>query len=151
MVVKKKDGSPRVCIDCRKLNKVIEKDEHPLPLIEDILDKLEDSRVFSTLDLKNGFFHVPVEQESRKYTAFVTHCGQYQFLKVPFGLCNSPRVFQRFINAAFWELIRQNIVLLYVDDLIVPARNEREAVDRLQVVLKTANDYGPQINFKKCR
>lgn len=72
VVVRKKDGSPRVCIDYRKLNKVIEKDGQPLPLIEDLLDKLEDSRVFSTLDLKNGFFHVPVEKQSRKYTAFVT-------------------------------------------------------------------------------
>jgi len=124
VIVKKKDDSPRVCIDYRKLNKVIEKDGHPLPLIEDLLDKLENSRVYSTLDLKNGFFHVSIEKESRKYTAFVTHCGQYEFLKVSFGLYNSPRVFQKFINVAFWELIRQNLVLLYVDDLIVPAANE---------------------------
>jgi len=151
VIVKKKDGSPRVCIDYRKLNKVIEKDGHPLPLIEDLLDKSENSRVYSTLDLKNGFFHVPVEKESHKYTAFVTHCGQYEFLKGLFELCNSPRVFQRFINAAFWELIKQNLVLLYVDDLIVPAANEQEALNRLRIVLKTASDYGLQINFKKCQ
>ena len=151
VVVRKKDGSSHVCIDYRKLNRVIEKDSHPLPLIEDLLDKLEDACVFSTLDLKNGFFHVSVEKESRKYTAFVTSNGQYQFLKVPFELCNSPRVFQRYINAAFWDLIRQNIVLLYVDDLIVPAANEQEVLERLRTVLKTASDYGLQINFKKCQ
>jgi len=60
-------------------------------------------------------------------------------------------VFQRFINAAFWELIRQNLVLLYVDDLIVPAANEQEALNRLKIVLKTASVYGLQINFKKCQ
>ena len=76
VVVRKKDGLPRACIDYRKLNRVIEKDGHPLPLIENLLDKLEDA-VFSTLDLKNGFFHVSVEKESRKYTAFVTPNGQY--------------------------------------------------------------------------
>ncbi|XP_011059060.1 PREDICTED: uncharacterized protein LOC105148815 [Acromyrmex echinatior] len=91
------------------------------------------------------------KKESRKYTVFVTSNGQYQFLKVPFELCNSPRVFQRYINAAFWDLIRQNIVLLYVDDLIVPAANEQEVLERLRTVLKTASDYGLQINFKKCQ
>lgn len=133
------------------MNRAIEKNGHPLPLIDDLLDKLENVRVFSTLDLKNGFFHVPVEKENRKYTAFVTHCGQYQFLKAPFGLCNSPRVFQRYINAAFWDLIQQNIVLLYVDDLIIPTVNEQKALDRLRIVLKNASEYGLQLNLKKCQ
>lgn len=102
VVVKKKDGSPRVCIDYRPLNRIIERDRHPLPLIEDQIDKLKDARIFSTIDLKNGFFHVDMDKESRKYTAFVTHEGQYQFLKAPFGLSNSPPVFQRFINYIFF-------------------------------------------------
>lgn len=71
VIVKKKDGSPRVCIDYRKLNRIIEKDGHPLSLIDDLVDKLENSRVFSTLDLRNGFFYVAVEKESRKYTVFL--------------------------------------------------------------------------------
>lgn len=149
VIVKKKDGSPRVCIDYRKLNRIIEKDGHPLPIIEDVLDKLGNAKVFSTLDLKNGFFHVPVEKDSRKYTAFVTHWGQYQFLRAPFGLCNSPRVFQRYVNSALWELVRKNIVLLYVDDLIIPAECEQEALDRLRLVLKTISEHGLVINFKK--
>jgi len=151
VVVKKKDGTARVCIDYRKINRIIEKDSHPLPLIEDLLDKLQNVRVFSTLDLKNEFFHLPVEKKNRKYTAFVTHSVQYQFLKVPFGLCNSPRVFQKFVNAAFWDLIKQNIVLLYVDDLIVPAKDEQEALDRLKIVLETSSAYGLQLNLKKCQ
>lgn len=80
----------------------------------------------------------------------MTHCGQYQFLKVPFGLCNSPRVFQRFINAAFWDLIKRNVVLLYLDDLIIPAANEQEALLRLRLVLRTASEHGLRLNLKKC-
>ncbi|GBO30038.1 Transposon Ty3-G Gag-Pol polyprotein [Araneus ventricosus] len=101
VIVRKKDGTPRVCIDYRKLNKVVVKDRFPLPLIEDILDRLQGSRVFSTIDLKNAFFHVDVNKDSRKYTSFVTHEGQYQFLQIPFLLCNSPAVFQRYINTIF--------------------------------------------------
>jgi len=93
LLLKKKDGSLRVCIDYRKINKVIVKDRFPLPLIEDQIDQLVKARIFRTIDLKNGFFHVSVAKESRKYTSFITHHGQYQFLRVPFGLCNSPPVF----------------------------------------------------------
>ena len=151
VVVKKKDGSPRVCIDYRKLNRVVVKDRYPLPLIEDQLDKLQDAKVFSTMDLKNGFFHVKVTTSSRKYTSFVTHCGQYQFLKVPFGLCNSPSVFQRFVNCVFSEEIKEGIVIPYLDDLIITAPDINKNVERLKKVLKTASDYGLEINFKKCQ
>lgn len=102
------------------------------------------------LDLKNGFFHVLVEKDSRKYTAFVTHSGQYQFLRVPFGLCNSPSVFQRFINCIFRDLTKQGIALLYLDDVIIPAANDKEGLERVKLVLQRASDYGLQINMKKC-
>ncbi|KAK9730631.1 Reverse transcriptase (RNA-dependent DNA polymerase) [Popillia japonica] len=131
VIVKKKDGSHRLCIDYRKLNKVVVKDRYPLPLIEDQLDRLQEAGVFSTLDLKNGFFHVPVEEQSRKYTAFVTHNSQYQFLKLPFGFCNSPSVFQRFINTIFSDMARKGIALPYI--------------------LERSRDYGLEINMKKCR
>ncbi|GFY38116.1 hypothetical protein TNIN_248141 [Trichonephila inaurata madagascariensis] len=96
LVVRKKDGSSRVCIDFRKLNRVLVKDHYPLPLIEDILDKLQDTRVFSTIDLRNGFFHVPVNKQSRPYTSFVTQNGQFQFLKMPFGLSTCPSTFYQY-------------------------------------------------------
>ncbi|GFV53640.1 retrovirus-related Pol polyprotein from transposon 412 [Trichonephila clavipes] len=96
LVVHKKDGSPRVCIDFRKLNRVLVNDHYPLPLIEDILDKLQDTRVFSTIDLRNGFFHVPVNKQSRPYTSFVTQNGQFQFLKMPFGLSTCPSTFYQY-------------------------------------------------------
>ncbi|GFU34477.1 retrovirus-related Pol polyprotein from transposon 297 [Trichonephila clavipes] len=119
LVVHKKDGSPRVCIDYRKLNRVLVKDHYPPPLIEDILDKLQDTRVFSTIDLRNGFFYVPVNKQSRPYTSFVTQNGQFQFLKMPFGLSTCPSTFQRFINTVFRDLVVQGIVLLYMDDIVI--------------------------------
>jgi len=149
VVVRKKDGTPRVCIDYRAINRMIIKDCYPL-LIEDILDRLQDSCVFSSLDLKNGFFHVPANENSRKYTAFVTHSGQYQFLKVPFGLCNSPAVFQRFINEIFSNMTVKGIALPYIDDLVIPANNVEEAIV-LKMVLKRAEEYGLEINKKKCQ
>ena len=72
VVAKRKDGSPRVCVDYRKMNRKIERDRFPLPLFDDVLNQLQSAHVFSVIDLKNGFHHVPVEKESRKYTAFVT-------------------------------------------------------------------------------
>ncbi|GFU94092.1 retrovirus-related Pol polyprotein from transposon 297 [Trichonephila clavipes] len=98
VVCKKKDGTMGLCIDYRKLNKKIVEDRYPLPIIEEVLDKLGNGKIFTTLDLKNEFFHVDVDEASRKYTAFVTETGQYEFLKVPFGLFISSNYFQRYIN-----------------------------------------------------
>lgn len=151
VVVKKKDGGSRLCVDYRCLNRKMIKDRFPVPLIEDQLDALQGAKVFSTIDLKNGFFHVPVSKESRKYLAFVTHNGQYTFLKTPFGCSNSPRVFQRFINHVFRDLIRGKIVLVYVDDIIILAKDEDEAILRLARVLECAAQHGLEINWRKCQ
>ncbi|XP_037806852.1 uncharacterized protein LOC119600595 isoform X1 [Lucilia sericata] len=150
VLTKKKDSTPRLCIDFRRINKVIVKDRYPLPLIEDQLDRLQNAYIFSTIDLRNGFFHVPVNEESRKYTSFVTHNGQYQFKKVPFGLSNSPGVFQRHVNAIFRDLTREGIALPYIDDIIIPAKDEEEALLNLKRVLDISKDYGLDINIKKC-
>lgn len=100
--------------------------------------------------MKNGFFYDTVEENSRKYTSFVNHEGQYQFLKVPFGLCNSPAVFQRFIDCIFKDLIQKGTTLQYMDDLIIPARNDNEAIQKLKIVVERASEYGLEI-YKKCQ
>lgn len=151
VVVKKKDGSNRLCVDYRKLNDKIIKDRYPLPIIEDVLENFHDANVFTTLDLKNGFFHVDVDKESQRYTAFVTPNGHYEFLKVPFGLCNSPAVFQRYINQTFWPLIKEKVVVVYMDDLIIPARDEQENVNKVRRVLELAQKNGLIIRFDKCQ
>ncbi|GFU38681.1 retrovirus-related Pol polyprotein from transposon 17.6 [Trichonephila clavipes] len=125
-MVKKKDGSSRMCIDYRKLNQKLVKDKFPLPIIEDVLDTLQETKVYSTLDLRNGFFHVDVDKDCRKYTSFIVPDGQFEFNKVPFGLSTSPGVFQRYVSSIFRDLTRKGIVISYLDDLVIPAKNEQE-------------------------
>ncbi|GBM08831.1 Transposon Tf2-9 polyprotein [Araneus ventricosus] len=151
VLVKKKDGTARLCIDYRKLNRKLVKDRFPLPLIEDVLDKLQDAKVYSTLDLKNGFFHVEVNEDCKHFTSFVVPDGQFEFNKVPFGLSTSPSVFQRYVYSIFRELMRKGIVIIYMDDLIIPAKDEDEGIEKLKKVFEVASKYGLEIKFKKCQ
>lgn len=150
VVTKKKDGSDRVCIDYRPVNKKIIKDRYPAPNMDDVLDSLRGANIFSTIDLKNGFFHIPIEKESQKYLAFVTHSGQYIPKYAPFGCSNSPAAFQRHINNVFCQLIIEKFVVVYVDDVMILAESEEQAVERLKRVLEVASEAGLQINWKKC-
>ena len=98
VVCRKKDGPIRICIDFRPLNRKLIRDRYPLPVIEEILDKLGNKKVFTTLDLKNAFFHVEIDEKSKKYTSFVTDNAQYEFNKMPFKLSTNPIIFQQYIN-----------------------------------------------------
>ncbi|GFX98611.1 retrovirus-related Pol polyprotein from transposon 17.6 [Trichonephila clavipes] len=151
VMVKKKDGSSRMCIDYRKLNQKLVKDKFPLPIIEDVLDTLQEAEVYSTLDLRNGFFHVDVDEDCRKYTSFIVPDGQFEFNKVPFGLSTSPGVFQRYVSSIFRDLTRKGIVISYLDDLVIPAKNEQEGLEKLKIIFEVAKKYGLEIKFKKCQ
>ncbi|XP_017467881.1 PREDICTED: uncharacterized protein K02A2.6-like [Rhagoletis zephyria] len=151
VLTKKKNGSHRLWVDYRLLNRKIVRDRFPLPLIEDQLDRLQGAKMFSTLDLRNVFFHVRVEDAIVKYTSFVVPDGQFEFLRVPFGLCNSPPVFQRYINAVFRDAIREGIVLTYMDDLIVISADYVDGLERLKRVLGIASIAGLDINLEKCQ
>lgn len=151
VLAKKKDNSDRVCVDLRKLNKRTIKDRFPAPLMEEVLDTLQGAKIFTTIDLKNGFFHVPVEEKSRKYLSFVTHNGQYLFTAAPFGFCNSPPIFHRFIYDTFRDLINQGIMIAYMDDICIVAKDEQQAIERMEIVFKRASDAGLKINWKKCQ
>ncbi|GFV97048.1 retrovirus-related Pol polyprotein from transposon 17.6 [Trichonephila clavipes] len=146
-----KDGSSRMCIDYRKLNQKLVKDKFPLPIIEDVLDTLQEAKVYSTLDLRNGFFHVDVDEDCRKYTSFIVPDGQFEFNKVPFGLSTSPGVFQRYVSSTFRDLTRKGIVISYLDDLVIPAKNEQEGLEKLKIIFEVAKKYGLEIKFKKCQ
>ncbi|XP_036347667.1 uncharacterized protein LOC118757045, partial [Rhagoletis pomonella] len=132
VLVSKKNGTKRLCCDYRKLNSKIIRDNFPMTLIDDALERLREANVYTTLDLANGFFHVPLDESSRKYTAFVTHSGQCEFQYVPFGICNSPAVFCRYIHAILNDFIRDGTVVAYMDDLVIPAKTEEEAIEKLR-------------------
>lgn len=151
VLVKKKDGSTRVCVDYRQINAKMVKDEYPLPIIDDLIDRLSWAKVFSVLDLKNGFFHLKVSEESIPYTSFVSHHGQWEFLRAPFGLSVSPKAFTRFVNIVFSELLAKKIMMIFIDDIIIPAEDEEQALQRLKQVLAVAEEYGLMINWKKVK
>ena len=119
VMVKKKDGSLRFCVDFRQLNAATVKDAHPLPRIDELLDALHGARWFSTLDLKSGYWQVQIMERDKEKTAFRTSSGQlYEFNQVPFGLCNAPATFSRLMDRVLsglhWETC-----LFYLDDIIV--------------------------------
>ncbi|CAD6995745.1 unnamed protein product [Ceratitis capitata] len=151
VLVNKKDKSKRLCCDYRKLNKKIIRDQFPMTMMDDVVDKLQRGKVFSTLDLKDAFFHVPVESNSKKYTAFVTHRGQYEFNYAPFGISNSPAVFCRLISVIFKDLISEGTIVVYMDDIVIPSDNEDEGLAKLEKVLQIAGRHGVRIKWEKCQ
>lgn len=98
LLVKKKNGESRLCIDYRKLNRAAIKDRYPLPIIDDQLSGLQGSTYFTTLDMTSGYYQIPVEEKSKEKTAFITPDGQFEFNRMPFGLTNAPSVFQRMVD-----------------------------------------------------
>ncbi|KAI4476900.1 hypothetical protein M0802_014811 [Mischocyttarus mexicanus] len=149
VIVPKKDGTSRICVDYRALNHKISHDHFSMPLIEDCIDDLVNMRVFFVIDLKNGFFHVPVEESRRKYTSLVTPDGQFKFNETLFGLCNSLTSFLRFIAEVFREFINCKVVFTYVDDKVVPGINDEDWLSKLKVALEVAARNGFQINWHK--
>jgi len=150
VLVHKKNGELLLCIDYRELNKITIKDNFPTPLIEDQLDRLRDKQYFTSLDLRNGFHHVKVAESSIKFTAFVTSLGQFEYLRMPFGLTNAPRVFQRFIHNIFSDLIQQDKILLYIDDILIATKNIDEHLEILKKVLNRAAQFNLNFRFDKC-
>ncbi|CAB0031216.1 unnamed protein product [Trichogramma brassicae] len=148
VIVKKADGSNRFCIDYRDLNKVTKKDAYPVPNMDHILDKLRRARYITTIDLKSAYFQIKMEKSSKKFTAFaIPGSGLYQFLRLPFGLCNAPASFQRLIDALFGPEFEPH-VFGYLDDIIIVTESFDEHMKCLELVLTKLRDAGLTVNRK---
>lgn len=153
VIVRKKDadGNPtgwRFCIDYRRLNDHTVKDAYPLPRITDLLHDVRDSHHFVALDLRAGYWQIPMSLDSMKYTAFRCMFGLFEYLVMPFGLTNAPATFQRLVDFLFGDL-RYSGVLAYLDDILIHGKNFEEVLAKLRVVLDRLSAEGLTINLPK--
>lgn len=149
LLVKKKTGDYRMVVDYRRLNAKLVKEKYPLPLIDDQIDRLGGNKYFITLDMASGFYQIPMAKDSVDKTAFITPEGHFEFLRMPFGLANSPAVFQRLVNNVLGDL-RNEIAYPYIDDIIIPARTVEEGLGRLEKVLEVFRKNNLTLKLSKC-
>ena len=146
--VPKKDGTVRVCIDYRKLNEVTIADPYYMTTLEEILEKVGESRVMTKLDLAKGFYQVEVEPQSQEKTAFISPFGKFEFTRIPFGLKNAPAIFQRLMEVVLRDCYCFSAP--YIDDILVFSGSGAEHVQHLRLVLEKLRKFGMTINEKKC-
>jgi hypothetical protein len=149
LFVKKKDGSMRMCIDYRKLNKVTIKNRYPLPRIDDLLDQLQGARVFSKVDLRSGYHQVRVKEEDIPKTAFRTRYGHYKFLVMSFGLTNAPTVFMDTMNRVIHDYLDQ-FTVVFIDDILIYSRTLKEHEEHLQKALERLRKEKLYAKLKEC-
>ena len=134
LFVKKKDGSLRLCVDYRGLNKISKKDKYPLPLIADLLDSPRKAKIYMKIDLRHAYNLVCIALGNEWKTAFHTRYGSFEWLVMPFGLSNAPSAFQRFMNNIFSDLL-DICVIVYLDDILIFSDNEAQHEAHVQEVL----------------
>ena len=149
LFVKKKDGTLRLCIDYRQLNRVTIKNKYPLPRVNDLFDQLQGARVFSKIYLRSGYYQLRIANADVPKTAFRTRYGHYEFLVMPFGLMNAPTVFMALMNKVFQPYL-DKFVIIFIDDILVYSRDEEEHANHLRLVLQTLREKQLYAKFNKC-
>ena len=149
LFVRKKDGSLRLCVDFRGLNKITKKDRYPLPLITDLLDSPSRAKVYSKLDLRHAYHLVRITEGDEWKTAFRTRYGSYEWLVMPFGLTNAPAAFQRFINSVFADML-DVCVVVYLDDILIYSLNLDDHRKHVREVLRRLRKHGLYCAPDKC-
>ena len=149
VLIRKRDGTVRYCVDFRRLNSITIKDAFPLPLIEDCLDSLAGSVYFSTLDMASGYYQIEIAPEDREKTAFITKYGLFHHTRMAFGLCNAPATFQRAMYLVLRGLTWRE-VLAYLDDIMVLGIDFDSHLRNLREVLSRFRQYNLKLKPKKC-
>ena len=149
VMVTKKDGSIRVCVDFREVNKLTKKDAYPAPQIEQTLDQLRDAKWFTSLDAEKGYYQVRMTDKAKEVAAFRSPFGLFQFTRMPFGLTNAPAVFQRLMDKVLHGL-SWKCCMVYLDDVIIYSKTWDEHLEHLDLVLQRIGDANLTLNFKKC-
>lgn len=145
----KKDGGIRFAVDYRRLNSITVPDKTPLPRIEDLIAAVEGSKYFAPLDLRSGFWHIPMHEHQKHMTVFRTHRALYHFNVMPFGLINAPATFQRWVNDILGDK-RYEGVLLYLDDFLIHAKTEVEFLELFELALMRLERAGAHLKLSKC-
>ena len=149
VLVPKKDGSTRFCIDYRKLNSISRSDAYSLPSIQEIFDSMHGTTIFSTMDLTSGYWQFPVDETSIPKTAFCSHMGNYEFVRMPFGLKNAPAIFQRTVNKVLSGLTGK-ICWVYIDDIVVFSKTPEEHALHLSIIFDRLAAANLKLKRKKC-
>ncbi|GJZ41742.1 putative reverse transcriptase domain-containing protein [Tanacetum coccineum] len=149
LFVKKKDGSFRMCIDYRELNKLTVKNRYPLPRIDDLFDQLQGSSVYSKIDLRSGYHQLRVREEDIPKTAFRTRYGHYEFQVMPFGLTNAPAVFMDLMNRVCKPYL-DKFIIVFIDDILIYSKNKQEHEEHLKLILELLKKEELYAKFSKC-
>ena len=150
VLVKKKDGAMRLCIDYRRLNDLTCKDAYPLPKVDEALDQMAGAQWFSTLDLASGYWQVAMHPDSVEKTAFCTHTGLYEWVVMPFGLCNAPATFERLMERVLQGLQWHNVIV-YLDDVVAFGPTWEQALAKLRAVFNRLRDANLRLKPSKCK
>ncbi|GJS67559.1 putative reverse transcriptase domain-containing protein [Tanacetum coccineum] len=148
LFVKKKDGSFRMCIDYRELNKLIVKNRYPLPRIDDLFDQLQGSSIYSKINLRSGYHQLRVREEDIPKTAFRTRYGHYEFQVMPFGLTNAPAVFMDLMNRVCKPYL-DKFVIVFIDDILIYSKSKKEHEEHLRQILKLLKKEELYAKFSK--
>ncbi|KAD5960298.1 hypothetical protein E3N88_11770 [Mikania micrantha] len=149
LFVKKKDGSFRMCIDYRELNKLTIKNRYPLPRIDDLFDQLQGAQYFSKIDLRSGYHQLRVQDEDIPKTAFRTRYGHYEFMVMPFGLTNAPAVFMDLMNRVCKPYLDQ-FVIVFIDDILIYSKSKAKHEQHLRTILELLKEEKLYAKFSKC-
>ena len=136
-------------VDYGALNQVTKGDGYPIPSVSNILDTLGGGKIFAKLDLASGYWQVPVNPQHIPKTAFVTHLGLFDFLRMPYGLKTAPQTFQRILNTVYSDFLYQWLII-YIDDIVIWSSEPTEALPQYEKVFQRAQKFGLQFKPQKC-